>query len=195
MRTAIVLAMVMLAPGAMLWAADDAVVAPQQGAKVAPVTSKVVSSNDAITIPQMMSYQGRLTDASGVPVSDGNYTVAFRLYTEQAGGNPFWTETQSVTTRDGLFSVLLGSVTPIGTVPATGAAYLGMSVENSTEMAPRLRIAGTYSSPGKQAGTSFVPPGGTDADYDWVRASPPDSVLYTIHRLGIDLALKLMRSS
>jgi len=164
---------------------DYSAVMSDDAAAVAPITKDVVSSNDAITIPQMMSYQGRLTDASGVPVSDGNYRVEFRLYTEAAGGSPFWTETQSVTTRDGLFSVLLGSVTPIGTVPATGAAYLGMSVENSTEMAPRLRIAGTYSSPGKQAGTSFVPPGGTDADYDWVRASPPDSVLYTIHRLGL----------
>jgi len=170
-------------------AADDAVVAPQQGATVAPVTNDVVSSNDTITITQMMSYQGRLTDATGVPVPDGNYDVEFRLYPEQAGGNPFWTETQTVTTRDGLFSVLLGSVTPITTRdgdrgPGIEAAYIGMAVEGSEEMTPRLRIAGTYSSPREKDGTTYVPPGGTDVDNAWVRIGA-DSVLYTLHRLGI----------
>jgi len=184
MRTAIVLAVITLAPGAMLWAADGAVVAPQQGATAAPVTSDVVLSGDAITIPKMMSYQGRLTDASGVPVADGNYSVAFRLYTEPSGGSPFWSETQSVATRGGLFSILLGSVTPIGTAPNAGAAYLGMSVESSVEMVPRLRIAGTHASPSEEVGTSYVPPGGTDVDDAWVRIGS-DSVLYTIHRLGI----------
>ena len=163
---------------------DNSTVVPGEATVVAPVTNNVVSSNDAITIPQMMSYQGRLTDASGEPVPDGNYSVAFRLYTEPTGGSVFWNETQSVTTRDGLFSVLLGSVTPIGAVPDAGAAYLGMSVESSAEMTPRLRIAGTYASPRDGAGTSYVPPGGTDSDYDWVRIGS-DSVLYTIHRLGL----------
>ena len=146
---------------------------------VAPVTNNVVSSTDAVTIPQMMSYQGRLTDASGEPVADGNYSVAFWLYTEPTGGSPFWTETQSVTTRDGLFSVLLGSATPIGSVPNADAAYIGMAVEGSEEMTPRLRIAGTYASPREKVGTNYVPPGGTDADY-WDLMYP--DVLGTVAR-------------
>ena len=146
--------------------------------------SAIGDGSDAITIPQMMSYQGRLTDASGVPVPDGNYRVEFRLYTEPEGGSPFWSESQSVTTHDGLFSVLLGSVTPISDVPDAGEAYIGLAVEGSAEMVPRLRIAGTYASPREKDGTSFVPPGGTDDDDEWVR-SGSDSVLYTIHRLGI----------
>jgi len=101
------------------------------------------------------------------------------------GGAPFWEEEQQVRTQDGLFSILLGSVTPIGSVPATGAAYLGMSVESSAEMTPRLRIAGAYASPSKQAGTSFVSPGGTDNDDEWIHY---DSILYTVRRLGLSKA-------
>jgi len=162
---------------------DNSTVVPGEATVVAPVTNNVVSSNDAITIPQMMSYQGRLTDASGVPVADALYAVRFRLYAEATGGTPFWEEEQEVRTRDGLFSVLLGSVTPIGAVPDAGAAYLGMSVESSAEMTPRLRITGTYASPREGVGTSYVPPGGTDGCDYWVLGS--DFVLWTAHRYGL----------
>ena len=84
-------------------------------ATAAPVTKNVVSSKDAITIPQMMSYQGRLTDASGEPVADALYAVCFRLYAEPTGGTPFWEEEQQVRTKSGLFSALLGSMAPITT--------------------------------------------------------------------------------
>ena len=157
-------------------------VVPEEVAVAAPVTNCAVSSTDAINIPQMMSYQGRLTDATGVPVPDGSYGVMFKLYTAPTGGSPFWSETQSVTTRDGLFSVLLGAVTPIGPVPDAGAAYLGMAVEGSVEMVPRLRIAGMYAGPAEQVGVNYGPGGGTDDDDEWVHS---DSVLFTIRRLGI----------
>ncbi len=100
----------------------------------------VTFATDNITIPRLLSYQGRLTDTLGVPVADTLYSVRFRLYSQPSGGTQFWEETQSVRTRAGLFSVLLGSVTPIGTVPDAGAVYLGMAV-NGAELAPRLRIA------------------------------------------------------
>ncbi|UCG43868.1 MAG: hypothetical protein JSU73_04415 [candidate division WOR-3 bacterium] len=67
----------------------------------------------AVTIPNLMSYQGKLTDTLGVPVPDGNYPTRFRLYSVPSGGTHYWQETQSVSTEDGLFAVLLGSVTPI----------------------------------------------------------------------------------
>jgi len=89
MRTATVLVLATLALGAMLWAADDAVVAPQP---VANRQSLVANRSDAVTIPQVLSYQGRLTDATGVPVPDGEYSITFKLYTQPSSGNPFWSE-------------------------------------------------------------------------------------------------------
>ena len=89
----------------------------------------------------MLLYQGRLTDTLGVPVADTAYSVEFRLYTVPSGGSAFWNETQTVRTKVGLFSVLLGSATPIGSIPDGGAVYLGMTVSGGAELIPRLRIA------------------------------------------------------
>ena len=98
----------------LAWAADDAAVAPQtvtQGSK-----SQISSGEtDAVTIPRMLSYQGKLTDSLGNPVMDTLYAVRFRLYAEPTGGTPFWEEEQQVRTKSGLFSALLGSMAPITT--------------------------------------------------------------------------------
>ncbi|MFO7637825.1 MAG: hypothetical protein R6X14_00750 [bacterium] len=111
-------------------------VAPVRPQEQAPA----IDEPDAITIPRMLSYQGLLTDATGIPVPDDDYAVSFRLYTVPTGGSAFWNETQTVTTKDGLFSVLLGSATPIAAMPDAGTAYLGMAVAGGAELAPRLRI-------------------------------------------------------
>jgi hypothetical protein len=119
-------------------AAENATVAPQT---FAGHKSAVVGGIDAITIPRLLSYQGRLTDTFGIAVADTTHNLTFRLYTQPSGGSAFWNETQSVATRTGLFSVLLGSTTPIGSMPDAGALYLGMAVEYGAELMPRLRIA------------------------------------------------------
>jgi hypothetical protein len=113
-------------------AAGDAVVAGPVG---------FVSDPDAVTIPRLLSYQGKLTDVNGIPVTDTLYEVRFRLYAQPAGGTQFWEENQQVRTKSGLFSALLGSVTPIGSMPDAGTAYLGMAVAGGAELTPRLRIA------------------------------------------------------
>ncbi len=63
--------------------------------------------------PKIMSYQGRATDASDDPVADGLHTVAFDVYNHPTVGTRLWGEVTTVTTTDGLFTHLLGSVTPI----------------------------------------------------------------------------------
>ncbi|MFO7676178.1 MAG: hypothetical protein R6X12_07690 [bacterium] len=137
-RTTVLLAVLCVAA----FAAGDAVM-PQTGTHGVPIDNRQATGADgldAVTIPRMMSYQGRLTDTLGVPVPNGSYSVVFRLYTQPSGGSAFWTETQSVTTEDGLFAVLLGSVTPVATLPDAGTAYLGMAVAGGAELTPRLRI-------------------------------------------------------
>ncbi len=60
-------------------------------------------------IPECISYQGRVTDNSGVPVADGTYDMRFRIYDAETGGNLEWdSATQSVQVEGGVFSVLLG---------------------------------------------------------------------------------------
>ena len=122
-------------------ATDNAVIAPQTTASHKPQATTYGA--ESITIPQMLSYQGKLTDTLGVPVSDTTYKITFQLYTVPTGGSPFWNEGQTVRTLSGLFSTLLGSVAPIESVPSSGNLYLGMAVAGGSEMSPRLQLVGS----------------------------------------------------
>jgi hypothetical protein len=93
-----------------------------------------------ITIPKMFSYQGKITDTLGNPIPDTIYSLTFRLYTQPTGGSPFWNETQQVNVKNGLFSVLLGAINPIESVPSSGTIYLSLQIANQQELTPRLRI-------------------------------------------------------
>ena len=121
------------------WAADGAVVAPREAAS--RKLQAPSAETDGITIPQRLSYQGKLTDTFGLPVADTLYAVRFRLYPQPTGGTHFWEENQQVRTRGGLFSTPLGSVAQIESVPSAGNLYLGMAVGGGAELTPRLRIA------------------------------------------------------
>ena len=61
--------------------------------------------------PGKLTYQGFLTDASGVPLGNTapiNTNILFRIYTAATGGTLKWSESQVVTLDKGHFSVLLG---------------------------------------------------------------------------------------
>ncbi len=71
-------------------------------------------------IPQMVGYQGMVTDNSGNPVADGTYTMRFRIYTAETGGSLLWdSNNQSVTLAGGVFNVMLGE----SPQPALGLAF------------------------------------------------------------------------
>ena len=151
-------AVVVVVLSAMLWAVQEGPQAPSSKlqARVEAGASKSVSSSrlssesglsagavDAITVPHMLSYQGKLTDTLGSPVPDGNYQLIFRLYADSTGGSALWSEAQTVMVKGGLFSVLLGSVTPISSIPDAGGLYVSMQVAAGNELRPRLRITST----------------------------------------------------
>jgi len=119
-----------------------------------------------------ISYQGRLADSSGNPVTTAGLGMTFRLYNAATGGSALWTETYSgVPVNNGLFHVLLGSVTPIpaGLFSSNNTLYLGITVGADSEMTPREQLASApYAMQASQALT--VPDGsitlaklGTDA--------------------------------
>lgn len=91
--------------------------------------------------PGLISYQGRLTDSAGLPLN-GNYSLTFSIYGSVAGGVPLWTETQNpVVVVEGLFNVLLGSVSPLNESLFSGASrYIGVQVNGGAELAPRRQI-------------------------------------------------------
>jgi len=121
------------------WAADNTTVGIQPTDNTQSHRSEL-HALDAMTIPQMLSYQGKLTDTLGVPVPDGNYQLTFRLYPDSTGGSAFWSGAQTIPVRNGLFSALLGVILAIPSVPDAGKLCLGLQVAAGPELSPRLRI-------------------------------------------------------
>lgn len=92
-------------------------------------------------VPGTLTYQGRLTDSSGTPAS-GTVSMTFAIYGVSTGGTVLWMETQSsVSVASGIFTVTLGSVTPIpSTVFSNTDLYLGIKVGADAEMTPRQKL-------------------------------------------------------
>jgi len=86
-------------------------------------------------VPRLVSYQGRITDTGGSPVT-GGHNLTFKLYTVPGGGTAIFTETHPVTLdADGLYSVMLGSIVPFGSVVTFENQYwLGVSLDTDAEM-------------------------------------------------------------
>jgi hypothetical protein len=93
-------------------------------------------------VPQLINYQGILIDpTTGLPIPDDVYTITFSIYNVASGGSIIWTETHNVTTKDGLYSVLLGTSTPLTPTILSGPEkYLGIKVGGDPEMRPLKRI-------------------------------------------------------
>ncbi len=59
-------------------------------------------------VPRTISYQGSLKQTDGTPV-DGTVSMQFALYDSLSGGSALWSETQSVSVNNGIYSVVLGA--------------------------------------------------------------------------------------
>ncbi|MFA7325874.1 MAG: hypothetical protein WC121_04360 [Candidatus Kapaibacterium sp.] len=95
-------------------------------------------------IPQTMNYQGRLEDNSGNPVTDGNYSIIFTIYDDATNGNSLWTETRTVTTEDGFFTLTLGENTAID-IDTDQQIWLNVNI-GGTDLTPRTKLSGSLSS-------------------------------------------------
>lgn len=100
--------------------------------------------------PRIISFQGLLKDSStGDPVSNGSQQAIFRLYTSESGGSSVWSETQTITTSNGVFRTILGQQYPINpSVVSVPELWLGVRLPPDAEMTPRQRIAGSVYSVG-----------------------------------------------
>ena len=120
------------------------------------VVGLIVCTLSFADVPRLINFQGRLTDASGKFVADGNYSLTFRIYTDSTGGSAKWTEAQSVAVSKGLFNVILGSNTPIlDSIFNYPNTWLSIQVASDPEMTPRQRLSSLgYAYRGARADTS-----------------------------------------
>ena len=122
-------------------------------------------SHAALDTPQILAYQGRLTDSTKVTVADGAKNMAFAIFDNSAGGTCLWSAantdanlltidcaanvpdgTISITVTDGLFTVLLGDTTgnaqnslPDTLFNTSSLRYLEVRVNGET-LTPRRRL-------------------------------------------------------
>lgn len=108
---------------------------PTRAQDTSPITAAVADKSSPL-----LHYQGRLTDADGEPLPDGNHTLVFKLYGQEEGGTPLWQETQNLETTDGVFSAQLGAVNAIDGVDFENTLYLGVEVNGGEELSPRTRL-------------------------------------------------------
>lgn len=93
---------------------------------------------------ETLTYQGMLKDSAQRPVS-ASFPMVFTLYDGADGSAAIWTESyDSVTVVDGAFTVILGSQRAFGDgIAAIESLYLGISINEGSEMSPRMKVSGT----------------------------------------------------
>ena len=94
------------------------------------------------SVPTKMSYEGRLVDSSGNPITTAK-TVSFTIFDAASAGTVIWgPESQSVTPdSQGVFSVVLGNSTAITpTVFNSPTRYLEINVGGEI-LSPRTQLA------------------------------------------------------
>jgi hypothetical protein len=109
----------------------------------------------AQAVPPTITYQGRVLE--GTTPATGTRNVVFRIYNAASNGTRLYSEQQTVTLVNGEFSALLGGSAPtpvfgeanartlpeVFTTATAGDFYLGVTIDNGTEIAPRQRIVTT----------------------------------------------------
>jgi hypothetical protein len=93
------------------------------------------------TIPHLINYNGMLTDDQGNPLNQ-LHDLTFSIYSDSLGGAALWTEAHTaVTIENGLFSLILGSITPVlSSIFDDTVRYLGITVGSDPELSPRIRL-------------------------------------------------------
>src|SRR4030067_2851921 len=97
-------------------------------------------------INETINFQGKVVNADGTNVTDGNYDFEFKLYTVSSGGTSIWTETwnsgtSQVAVDDGIFQVALGTHQSLSAVDFNqDTLYISVNFNGDGEMSPRIRL-------------------------------------------------------
>ena len=97
-------------------------------------TNKVLAMNNSIPI------QGKLTDASGIPLN-GSYDIKATIYDAAAAGVALCTDTDTIVVIHGLFAMNLASCTS-NFFGGVTQLWLGIQVGGDPEMTPRQPLYG-----------------------------------------------------
>ena len=103
----------------------------------------ILSTASMADVPQIINYQGYLTDSEGNAVEDGSVFIKFKIYGSDTFDDSLWSSGfQAIQTVDGLFSYQLGSFISLPDNLFSGgmSRYLGITIGTDGEISPRTRI-------------------------------------------------------
>jgi YVTN family beta-propeller protein len=95
----------------------------------------------AQSVPQQISYQGRLTDDAGNPVDGDTVDMSFAIFGASSGGTALWSEVQvDVLITGGIYSVELGDSSSLpGALFSAPGRWLEVAVDGET-LTPRQEM-------------------------------------------------------
>ena len=110
-------------------------------------------------IPLVINYQGKITDSSGIPVADGDYSLTFAIYDAETSGTLLWSSGSiNVAVAGGVFSVLFGeSPQPALELAFDDDYWMETSIAGDVQ-SPRTRLGSSgyaYMASGLVAGTEI----------------------------------------
>lgn len=105
----------------------------------------VTGEVSAQSVPPLMNYQGRLTNAGGQPLTTGQYTLTFNVYNVPTGGAAVWgPQAIMADVIDGYFNVVLSTDSTGGdsiiTAFTTQPRYVSIRVDAAAEILPRQQV-------------------------------------------------------
>ncbi len=108
---------------------------------ILPVVALLLGACAVAELSPEFSHQGRLLDSEGNPVPDGDYSVQYVLYHSASGGSPVYTDTNTVTVDDGLFTTSIGASDVISPSIFSRPTWMEITVDGET-LSPRQRLQG-----------------------------------------------------
>ena len=124
----------------------------------------ILSSALLAQVGGTIAFQGVLRDPQGTTVVDGSYNLTFKIYDgATSSSNIIYEEDiSSVYVSGGVFSVELGTAnnTEWQSVPFDETYYVGVSVNNETEMSPRTKLTTSPYSMAVYGANNVVPNNG-----------------------------------
>ena len=154
----------------------------------------IISAQPGVDVPGNMSFQGFLTDSEGVAYSDGQYDLIFRLIrqVDETTEQTIWEESHSASVTNGVFSVILGSVTPL---PLSISPNVQLETQVGDEvLSPRQPLTSVpfalKSSRSQQAYQSVL----SDTAMIALNAPMADTAQFSYHALDADHADSSMHS-
>jgi hypothetical protein len=93
-----------------------------------------------IPVPPLLNFQARLAKPDGTPVPNGTYSIKFTLFDAVTGGTQKWTQTDSVTVKNGVFVALLGKTTALTDAVFAGNLWLEIKVGTDPALTPRQQL-------------------------------------------------------